>query len=140
MEIGKDGSLNLSSVNVEQLSNEQIIWLYVSLRSAYIAKKEDWRRKMKQVSALEGMLSAMADDEEQAEMVNKIQEKIEEMKKGGEEFPEDKYMLGICSYLKPKFYLIKGADEDLVNFVVKDSFNEESKTIQKVLAETEDGE
>ncbi len=136
MQIGENGSLSLSSV--DSLSNDQIVWLYLSLRSSYIARKEEYRKKMKQLEGLEIMMRTMMDDEDQSETVKKLSSKVQELKAEGEEFPEDKYVISICEYLKPRFYLIKGADEELIDTIVKDCFNEGNKALQKVLAETED--
>jgi len=92
MEIGENGLLNVS--NIENLTNKQIVWLYLSLKSSYIARKEEYRKKMKQLKGLQGMMQSMIDDEdnEQLETIKKINEKVKELQSEGEEFPEDKYI------------------------------------------------
>jgi hypothetical protein len=142
MKIGENGLLEFGEI--KDLTNEQIIWLYLSLKTSYIARKDEFRKKMKQLEALKQMMDISFNDEDSdsdqkpSQMLEKINEQVEKLKKDGDEFPEDKYLLSICSFLKPKFLLIKGADEDLINQVVEDCFNKDNKALQKVLAESED--
>jgi hypothetical protein len=140
MEINQDGSLKIPQRENGQLTNEEIVWLYLSLKGAYISRQEEFKKKIKQAKALEAMLITMSEDDDQKETAEKIREKISEMTREAEEkgFPEDKYMVGVFTSLKEKFFMIKESDEELVNDIAKECFNDESKVMQKILNETED--
>ena len=133
-----DSKGNIVEASDKDWSNEDIVFMYLSVRGAYENKKRMLAKKVKQAKALQQLLTALADDESNKNTVREIQQKMAEMEeKVNEEVPEDKYIIGIFTKLKPKFLMIKDADIELVNKVVKDCFVEENEIIQVLLEETE---
>jgi hypothetical protein len=136
MFIDKNGEI--TTPNSGEWSNEDIVFMYLSMRGAYESRRLELQKKMKQAKALQGLLTTLAEDEDQNRTAAEIKKKIEEMSsKVEEETPEDKFIVSIFSKLKPKFLMIKEADNEVVKKVVDDCFRGDNKIIQKLLEETD---
>lgn len=140
MKVGENGQLENPGLSISGFTNEQIVFLYVSTRGAYLHKKEEFEKRIKQAKGLQAMLSAMDDEDHPVakELKAKMESMIGDAGEAEKVFPEDKYIVGITQNLKPLFFAIKDADEDMVKGIVEECFRSEIKVIQKILNETEE--
>lgn len=148
MKIGKDGQFEKEESSQDvgglNLSNEQIIFMYLSTRGAYLATKKEAKKREKHIKMIQTLLSHMDEDGDSGigmisskgkgkdEMLQEITEAAEKM---GKESPQDKYIKSIYTKLFPYWVILRESAEDLVKEVIETGFNGESDIIKAMLTE-----
>lgn len=144
MKIGKDGTIEKSSDPLG-LTNEEIIFMYLSTRGAYLAHQKEIAKRKKQAKMIKTLLEGLDDDDEGTTIIKtggqaSKEEMLESLKRATEglgENTQDPYIRSIYVKLFPYWVILRESAEDLVKEIIDKCFNEDSEIIKKMLVEEE---